>query len=271
MLPLARSYKCLYHPAGTQSEIICYPLRCYDFLNDLLYYLISTYEIEDENLSSKESTIDILNQLIKSNSGFDLPLLDNHSISLILLTKYIWCQEHAPDDLHVKDYYEYICRVCRNVIIRHQQNNMFPELYSNLKEVCASMYKKSSEYVDSSSMFLVVLIEIIAHFDIPFLYKKLRSEILESKVNLQIPYPIDSEDFEVNFFDHHLHEEMSVETNIELPETVEEFREKFRILYNPVHFRTDEVGFVNLRLLAHIHHKTEFFPDFLDFGFLQQS
>ena len=52
-------------------------------------------------------------------------------------------------------------------------NNMFPELYSNLKEVCASMYKKSSEYVDSSSMFLVVLIEIIARFDIPFLYKKL--------------------------------------------------------------------------------------------------
>ena len=271
LLPLARSYKGLYHPAGTQSEIICYPLRCYDFLNDLLYYLISTYEIEDENLSSKESTIDILNQLIKSNSGFDLPLLDNHSISLILLTKYIWCQEHALDDLHVKDYYEYICRVCRNVIIRHKQNNMFPELYSNLKEVCASMYKKSSEYVDSSSMFLVVLIEIIARFDMPLLYKELRSEILESKVNLQIPYPIDSEDFEVNFFDHHLHEEMSVETNIELPETVEEFREKFRILYNPVHFRTDEVGFVNLRLLAHIHHKTEFFPDFLDFGFLQQS
>lgn len=183
----------------------------------------------------------------------------------------IWCQKQLPDDLYAKEYYEYICRVARNIIIQHQHKNMFPELYSNLKEVCASMYDKTSDYVDSSSMFLMVLIEIIVRFDIPFLYEELRLEIMKSNVNLQIPYPIDSEDLEINFFDHHLHEEMSVETNIELPETVEEFREKFRISYNPVRFRTDEVGFVNLRLLAHIHHKTEFFPDFLDFGFLQQS
>lgn len=271
LLPLALDYKGLYQSAGTQSELICYHLRSYDFLNDLIYYFISTSDIYDDNSSSEEKRIDMVIQLIKSNSGFDLPLLDNHSITLLLLTKFLWCRKQIPNDLFVKEFYDFLHRVCENIIIRHKQNNMFPELYSNLKEVCASTYEKSSDYIDSSSMFLMVLIEIIVRFDIPFLYKELRLEIMKSKVNLQIPYPIDSEDLEINFFDHHLHEEMSVETNIELPETVEEFREKFRISYNPVRFRTDEVGFVNLRLLAHIHHKTEFFPDFLDFGFLQQS
>ena len=45
------------------------------------------------------------------------------------------------------------------------RGNMFPELYSNRNAIAKSMYKKSSDYQDTSSLLLLILIEIIAWID----------------------------------------------------------------------------------------------------------
>lgn len=269
LLPMALSYKGLYQPMGTYSERVCYPLRCYDFLNDLLYYYLSTEWFEYEDMPSRSDQLRIVTNIIKQNSGFDVPLLDNHSITLVLLTRFVWAWGQPEDESVIKDFFEYIDRLCANVILRHKRQNIFPEFYNNVKEVCASMFKKSEDYVDSSSMYLLVLVEILAFFRQKTNYKYLRKEIKASKVNLQIPLPIFDEYLEVNLFDHHLHNEMCVKSSICLPDTLEAFLKTFKIKYKPISFRTKKIGLSPLLLLAHIHYKTEFFPNFVDFGFLE--
>lgn len=269
LLPMALTYKGLYQPIGTYSERVCYPLRCYDFLNDLLYYYLSTEWFEYEDMPSRNDQLRIVTNIIKQNSGFDVPLLDNHSITLVLLTRFVWGCGQPEDESVIKDFFEYIDRLCANVILRHKRQNIFPEFYNNVKEVCASMFKKSEDYVDSSSMYLLVLVEILAFFRQKTNYKYLRKEIKASKVNLQIPLPIFDEYLEVNLFDHHLHNEMCVKSSICLPDTLEAFLKTFKIKYKPISFRTKKIGLSPLLLLAHIHYKTEFFPNFVDFGFLE--
>lgn len=269
LLPMALTYKGLYQPMGTYSERVCYPLRCYDFLNDLLYYYLSTEWFEYEDMPSRNDQLRIVTNIIKQNSGFDVPLLDNHSITLVLLTRFVWGCGQPEDESVIKDFFEYIDRLCANVILRHKRQNIFPEFYNNVKEVCASMFKKSEDYVDSSSMYLLVLVEILAFFRQKTNYKYLRKEIKASKVNLQIPLPIFDEYLEVNLFDHHLHNEMCVKSSICLPDTLEAFLKTFKIKYKPISFRTKKIGLSPLLFLAHIHYKTEFFPNFVDFGFLE--
>lgn len=269
LLPMALSYKGLYQPMGTFSERVCYPLRCYDFLNDLLYYYLSTEWFGYEDIPTRNDQLRIVTNIIKQNSGFDVPLLDNHSITLVLLTRFVWACGQPEDESVIKDYFEYIDRLCTNVILRHKRQNIFPEFYNNIKEVCASMFKKSEDYVDSSSMYLLVLVEILAFFRRKTNYKYLRKEINASKVNLQIPLPIFDEYLEVNLFDHHLHNEMCVKSSICLPDTLEAFLKTFKIKYKPISFRTEKIDLSPLLLLAHIHYKTEFFPNFVDFGFLE--
>ena len=118
-------------------------------------------------------------------------------------------------------------------------------------------------------MYLLVLVDILAFFRQKTNYKYLRKEINASKVNLQIPLPIFDEYLEVNLFDHHLHNEMCVKSSICLPDTLEAFLKIFKIKYKPISFRTEKIGLSPLLLLAHIHYKTEFFPNFVDFGFLE--
>ena len=130
-------------------------------------------------------------------------------------------------------------------------------------------YKKSSDYQDTSSLLLLILIEIIAWIDDKDTYELFADFIRESKVNLQIAYPIESAELEIHLFEHKLNQEMSVEVGIQLPKTLEEFKKKFRKRYNHIPLRTDNTIFAHLILLAHIHYETDLFPDFVNFGFLE--
>ena len=77
---------------------------------------------------------------------------------------------------------------------------MFPELHGNRTRVAKSLYKKSAEYRDESSLFLMTLVEIIAWMDAEPLYIELRKVVKETKVNLQVSYPIESDKLEINLF-----------------------------------------------------------------------
>lgn len=269
IIPLATCYKGLYMTRGAEAEKICYTLRCYDFMNDILYYFTaynSLYPAE-VRLCTHRQQLDVITRILKMNSGFDTPLLDNHSITLLLLLRFIYMDEHTEDDERI--FIDYVINMCTNIIQRQQTSNMLPELYSNKRELCNSMYYKSDNYVDSSSMFLTVLLEIIAWMDATELYDAIRTLVDKTDVNLQIPYPIEDENLEVAFFEHNLHNEMCVETNINLPPTLKEFKDSFAKRYNRIDFKTDHTFFEPLKLLAHVHYKTECFPDFINFGFLK--
>ena len=160
--------------------------------------------------------------------------------------------------------------ICFNVVLRHKDMKMWPELYGNRRSVAKSVFSKSEEYTDASSLFLMTLIEILAWMDVDELYEFLRKEIVESEVNLQVAYPVESNDLEVKLFEKRLYDEIAVETSIELPEKLSDFKRCFRKRYNHIPLRTEKTPFYFLILLAHIHYQTDMFPDYVSFGFLDR-
>ena len=113
----------------------------------------------------------------------------------------------------------------------------------------------------------MTLVEIVAWMECEPLYKMLREKVEETGVNLQVSFPIESENLECDMFEHRLHDELSVQTNIKLPESMEEFIKTFRKKYNHIDMRSDKTKFWFLKILAHVHYETDLFPDFLKLGF----
>jgi hypothetical protein len=267
IIPLALGYKGLYMYQGTDSERVLYPLRCYAFMNDLLYYYMVSCYFCNRNKQYLDSAKNTVLKVLLNNSGFEVPLLDTHAITLQLLVSFIFRFTLSEED--EKTIMEFIKRLTLNVIIRKNEKEMFPELHGNSKQVAKSIYAKSSEYSDSSSLFLMSLIEIIAWAEADPLYTILREKIEETKVNLQVSYPIESEDLEIKLFEHQLSDEMAVQTNIKLPESLEEFNKSYKKRYNSIDFRTTKTRFWFLVILAHIHYQTDLFPDYMNLGFLE--
>lgn len=267
IIPLALGYKGLYMYQGSDSERVLYPLRCYAFMNDLLYYYMVSCNLSNRNKQYLDSAKDTVLKLLSNNSGFEVPLLDTHAITLQLLVSFVFRLPHTEED--EKTIMEFIKRLTLNVIIRKNEKDMFPELHGNSKQVAKSIYTKSPEYSDSSSLFLMSLIEIIAWAEAEPLYAILQEKIEETKENLQVSYPIESEDLEIKLFEHRLYDEMAVQTNIKLPKSIEEFSKNYRKKYNPIDFRTSHTKFWFLEILAHIHYQTDLFPDFLNLGFVE--
>ncbi|MBR5854387.1 MAG: hypothetical protein IKY87_01745 [Paludibacteraceae bacterium] len=271
LLPIAMMNQGLYMFHNATAEKVCYPLRCYDFMNDLLYYLFATtiFRKTDDSSEYREQILNTIMTVIKHNPGFNMPLLDTHSITLLLLIRYVYLQEHTPEI--EQKFAEWIGRMITNIILRKRKDDMLPELYGNRAEVVRSLYKKSPEYKDRSSLLLTTLVEIIAWINADDIYEILADFIIESGVNLQVAYPIESTELEINLFEHQLNKEMSVDVNIQLPETLDEFKKQFRKKYNHIPLRTETSRFPYLLLLAHIHYETDWFPDFVNFGFLDRN
>ena len=141
---------------------------------------------------------------------------------------------------------------------------MWPELSGDRMALAKSLITKSDEYCCDSSLLLTVMFELISYLNIPEFYTLLKKAVEESEVDLQVAYPEISEyDIEQSLFEHRLHKEISVETSIKLPETLDEFKQKFRKKYKSIKYRTDSKGYGFLRLLAHKYYETDLFPDYL--------
>ena len=141
----------------------------------------------------------------------------------------------------------------------------------NRMALAKSLVSKSEDYNCDSSLLILSLFELISHLGITELYTTFKEVVENSKVNLQVAYPeIDEFDIEQCLFEHRLNKEFSVETNIKLPETLDDFRQNFRKKYNSIKYRTDAVGYSFLRILAHKYYETDFFPDYLDRTFCNE-
>lgn len=91
-------------------------------------------------------------------------------------------------------------------------------------------------------------------------------------MNLQVVYPIKEEfDIEQLLFAHRLNDELSVETNIKLPETVKESQKSYKKKYSSIDYRTDKVNYGFLRVLAHKYYETDFFPDFMGRAYCEEE
>ena len=272
LIPLATQYKGLYMVNGLQSENVLYPLRCFDFISDIVYYHLAYREYLPYEKRQKfdQSGIELVLRIINCNSGFNIPLLDTHSIPILLVIKYLMTIQQPTEELYTT-IGEWIIRMVVNVLIRKQDSNMFPELYGSRRELAKSVFVKSPNYRDESSLLLTILAELLYWINADELYKKLYDLVIKEDTNLQVSYPIDLPDLEILLFSKRLYNEMAGETSISLPKELKDLPKYLKKDYTPIKLKTDGTPYHFLKYLAHIHYQTDWFPDFADFGFVSSE
>ncbi len=259
----------LYAENGGFFEAIGYPLRCFDYLSDLIYYcqLRLSYPLFlNESLNSnliRNKQKDKIIDLVVNNSGFYKPIIDNHSIPIVQLFLFF----SNKKDIRQKDVdfiSSYIFGVINNIIIVKMTRGHLPELYNriNLVSEFYSNGKRPQEYCDKSSILITLLLELLVIFDNKEVYDNLKTHLGED-ISLQIAHPSYKEyDIEQLMFEKHMHDEYYIESYLSLPETFEDFKKevKTKELVNKTH-KTDKAGFSYLRTLAHTYFKNEVFPE----------
>ena len=258
-----------YMVNGLQAENILYPLRCFDFINDVIYYNLAMREYlpDDRRQIFDKSGVELVLRIINCNSGFDIPLLDTHSIPILLIIKYVMTIKPPTDEVY-KTICEWIIRMVVNVLIRKQDSDMFPELYGNRRALATSVFTKSPNYHDESSLLMTIFAELLYWINAEELYQRLYELVIKEDTNLQVAYPIALTDLEIRLFSNRLYNELSVETSIALPKELKDLPDYIKKIYSPIRLKTDKTSYHFLKYLAHIHYQTDWFPDFADFGFL---
>lgn len=231
-------------------------------MGDLVYFYTLTEAYVKIPKAEVQNRMDLLKAIISNNNACTMPLLDTHSIPILMVFKYMYF--HCQKDDDYKSMADYLVDTVINLGKRYSDKKMWPEMSGNRMALAKSLYTKSDDYNCGSSLLLLTIFELIAYMNLTPLYEVFRKMVVESGVNLQVAYPNHEEvDIEQLLFEHRLNEEVSVETNVKLPETLKEFQSSFKKKYHSINYRTDTVNYGFLRILAHKYYETDMFPDYL--------
>lgn len=262
ILRFAGMQKGLYAFQASATEYVFYPLRCYEFLGDFVYFCIATKSYCEISEKEYKDRMNLLQTVIENNPACTVPLLDTHSIPILMIAKYLFSHMKTNEDYEF--FAHYLTDIVINLCKRYAKQGMWPEINGNKMALAKSLYEKDDDYCCASSLLIMTIFELIAYMNIPELYFVFKNVVEESKVNLQIAFPIHEEvDIEQKLFEHRLNKELAVQTSIKLPETLEDFRTSFKKKYRSIEYRTDKVNYGFLRILAHKYYETDMFPDFL--------
>lgn len=249
-----------YQP--TQTERIFYPLRCYDALADLIFFYQMTEAYSKMSEKIFRNRLNVLESVIKNNPACTVPLLDTHSIPILMVFRWMAFRNQNADDERCMC--DFVVHSIFNLIARYNEQGMWPEMSGNRMALARSMFEKSDDYNCKSSLLLLNFFELIAYMGADELYVALRKLVEKSEVNLQVCYPLQDEfDIEQALFEHKLSKEVYVDTSIALPEMLDDFKKSFKKKYRSIKYRTDAAGYGFLRTLAHKYYETDLFPDYL--------
>lgn len=272
--PAARTENGLFSEFGAFYEKVGYPLRCFDYLDDVIYYCrLRNTLLTSENITLiKNKQKDLIIELINNNSGFTRPICDNHSIPIIQLLLF-FSDKNFLRQKDVNFLFSYFDKIATNIHLEKLKFNRLPELHNNIDliiEFCATTTRPES-YCDSSSILIAVLLEICTIFNSEELFKKILS-FIDEDLSLQI-VSIESTKFNIEklLFEKHLHNEYYVEC-------IERVQDGMVLLKNEANFacfknsviekkessklyETDSLGFSCIRYLAHSYFKNEILPN----------
>lgn len=264
----------LFSEYGAFYEKIGYPIRCFEYLDDLIYYCRlrnTVFESKKiEKLKNKQK--DLLIELIENNSGFNRPILDNHSIPIIQLFLF-FSDKNCLRQKDVNFLFGYFELIISNLKIEKIRHNRQPELYNRIDSVIEFIATgdKPNEYCDSSSILLAILLEISLIFNSENLFNEILS-FIDKDLSLQI-VSIDSNKYNVEqlLFERNLHNEYFVDC-------IERVQDGLKLLKNEanfsefrksvlekkeslISFKTDVLGLSCIRYLAHSYFKNEILPE----------
>ena len=265
----------LFSENGTFYEKIGYPIRCFKYLEDIIYYcrLRGIRSNPDGLFRLKNKQKDLIINLINNNDGFERPILDNHSIAIIQLFLFFG-DKNGRRKKDVDFIFDYISSIVASLKVEKIRHNIQPELHNNIDLVIEAVATgiKPSEYCDSSSILIAILLELSTVFNSKELFSEILS-FIDDKLSLQI-VSIDSESLdnvEQLLFEKHLHEEYYVEcierinnglTLLKADGNFEGFKKSTVEKREPLkHFITDTIGLSCIRYLAHSYFKNEILPE----------
>lgn len=267
-LPVAIIENGLYAENGGFFEKVGYPLRCFEYLDDLIYFfrLRERFPLDNanpkrlHNLKNKQK--DILIELISNNSGCLRPIIDRNSIPIMQVFLFFSEQQYLRQE-DANFISSYIFQAIHNVLVAKLKHGLLPELYNNLNLVVEAVAtgRKPDDYQDGSSVLLATLWELLVIFDSEEMYQERLH--LPKGLSLQIA-SINFEEYDAEqlLFEKHLHGEYFVDCLEELPEEFEDFKKSVIDKIQPKHiYRTDLAGFAFLRYLAHSYYKNELLPE----------
>ncbi len=269
-IPVTKEQDGLFINSGKDYETIGYPIRALEYIGYLVIYIyffpFFFYKKEDEYKKVLIGSIESLIQILKNNSGCSRPLLDNHSVPILLVIKLLY--ENSRYDI-IKDY---IFEIFNNIAKIKTIRNRMPELYNNidaLVEFCATN-ERPSNYYDSSSYLLEILIEICIKFDNNDIFNDF-SEYLTKNIELLVYFPpediVENEHilFQKELTDVGYSDIIQIRKIEDASYPLKSFddlkKELNEIKTKKLEFRTDKRGLRHLRYLAHLFYKTPFFPD----------
>lgn len=264
----------LFSEYGNFYEKIGYPLRCYEYLDDLVYYcrLRNTIFKNKNTNRIKDKQKDFIIELIKNNSGFVRPILDNHSIPIIQLFLF-FAEEGKARQKDVNFLFEFINQVVINIKIEKIRHNRLPELNSNVNlliEFVATGIKPDN-YIDKSSVLLAILLELCVVFNSEELFNEILS-IIDKDTSLQI-VSIDSNKNNVEelLFERELHDIYFVDCIERVNDSLkllkkdgnfEDFKKSISTkIEEPIIYECDSLGLSCIRYLAHSYYKNEILPE----------
>ncbi|HEX5153630.1 MAG TPA: hypothetical protein VFW07_19410 [Parafilimonas sp.] len=263
----------LYADNGGFFEKIGYPIRCFEYLSDIVYYCrlrICLFPGKgDINLINKQK--DYLIELVENNNGFYRPILDNNSIPIIQLFIF-FADKKSLRKKDVEFIHSYIFQIVQNLKIEKIRHHILPELHNNTELVieAVALGERPEGYCDSSSILIAILLELSVVFNAEELFKEILS-IVDEKLSLQIA-SIDFTEYNVEelLFEKNLHEEYyvdcieRVQDGLKLLKNEGNFEEFKNIvkekIEEPPAFFTDSVGLSCIRYLAHSYYKNEILP-----------
>lgn len=272
--PIAKIEDGLFYENGAFFEKIGYPLRCFEYLDDIIYYCRLRHTVfESKNIEKlKNKQKDLIIEVIENNSGFNRPLLDNHSIPIIQLFLF-FSDKNCLRQKDVNFLFNYFQKTISNLHIEKIRHNRQPEIYNRIKPLIEFIATgvKPKEYCDSSSILLAILLEVSTIFNSEKLFNEILS-FIDKDLSLQI-VSIDFNNYNVEnlLFEKNLHNEYyvdcieRVQEGLKLLKNDADFNEfKKSILEKkeaPNSYETDKLGLSCIRYLAHSYFKNEILPE----------
>ena len=136
--------KSLYSFQASLTEKVFYPLRCYDFLGDLIYFYLLTEAYGADLNKVGKIRMAALKATIRNNSACTMPLLDTHSIPILMVFRYMAFRERQQDDVDCLG--KFVVDTVVNLTLRYREKKMWPEMSGNRMALAKSLVTKAEDY-----------------------------------------------------------------------------------------------------------------------------
>lgn len=272
LYPLLNEENGLFYPFAGEFEAIGYPLRCYSYINYLLYYywccteLYSTQDNFDKLKNNLETTI---KACLKNNIGCMIPLMDNYSITFINILDF-YMKTQTKEEAK-----KYIDEVFNNIALTKSVSKRLPELHNNIDSVIefVATGERPYDFCDSSSYLIELMFEISLKMgwdDIFDKYWNFLVDDTEHSLKLLVYHPPkDIVDNEHILYQHELKKEgytsvfqeafsYDKKDLVSIKANLKSFIE--RDGFQSFEFRTEKTPFRLLNYLTHIYYLTPHFP-----------